>query len=225
MSLRHAQELGLAAGHLAIELRVAEQGRALVEFAYLRRLALGEQLPVAHVAVATGDVERDHDAVARLYMADPGTDLLNDAHGLVAEDVALVDEGSEHFVEVQIGPTDRARGDADDRVRRFDDRWIRNLVDAHIAPAVILHCFHLRSPFPGLGARTCAPNSSAHCCDGCSASPLPTRAERETDRLRLSVVGRADWYAFPACTRGFSGPWRTRTSNLGIKSPLLYQLS
>jgi len=25
---------------------------------------------------------------------------------------------------------------------------------------------------------------------------------------------------------GFSsGPWRTRTSNLGIKSPLLYQLS
>jgi len=26
--------------------------------------------------------------------------------------------------------------------------------------------------------------------------------------------------------RGFeSGPWRTRTSNLGIKSPLLYQLS
>ena len=23
----------------------------------------------------------------------------------------------------------------------------------------------------------------------------------------------------------FSGPWRTRTSNLGIKSPLLYQLS
>ena len=40
LRLRHAQQLGLGARHLAVELRVAEQRRALVVLAHLRRLAL-----------------------------------------------------------------------------------------------------------------------------------------------------------------------------------------
>ena len=44
LRLRHAQELGLAAGHLAVELRVAEQRGALAVLAHLRRLALRLQV-------------------------------------------------------------------------------------------------------------------------------------------------------------------------------------
>ena len=69
LRLRHAQELGLAARHLAVQLRVAEQRRALAVLVHLRRLALRVQLLVAHAAVAAGDVERDHDPVAGLDVA------------------------------------------------------------------------------------------------------------------------------------------------------------
>ena len=43
LRLRDAQVLGLAAGHLAVELRVAEQRRARAELPHLGRLALGLQ--------------------------------------------------------------------------------------------------------------------------------------------------------------------------------------
>ena len=52
LRLRHAQELGLTAGDLAVELRVAEQRGALALVAHLRRLALRVEVLVAHVAVA-----------------------------------------------------------------------------------------------------------------------------------------------------------------------------
>ena len=93
LGLRHPQVLGLPAGHLAVELGVAEQRRARALLVDLRRLALRLQALVAHVAVTAGDVERDHDAVADgLRLRDLGADLLDDAHRLVAEDVALVHE-------------------------------------------------------------------------------------------------------------------------------------
>ena len=44
------QQLGLPAGDLAVELRVAEERRALVLLAHLGRLALGEELLAAHPA-------------------------------------------------------------------------------------------------------------------------------------------------------------------------------
>ena len=59
LGLRHAQVLGLAAGHLAVELGVAEQRGARAVLADLGRLALRLQALVAHEAVAAGDVERD----------------------------------------------------------------------------------------------------------------------------------------------------------------------
>ena len=66
LGLRHAQVLGLPAGHLPVQLRVAEQRRALVVLAHLRRLALRVELLVAHEAVPARDVERHHDPVAGL---------------------------------------------------------------------------------------------------------------------------------------------------------------
>ena len=64
LGLRDAQQLGLAAGDLAVELRVAEQRGAHALVADLRRLALRLQPVVAHEAVPAGDVERDDHPVA-----------------------------------------------------------------------------------------------------------------------------------------------------------------
>ena len=64
LGLRDAQVLRLAARHLAVQLGVAEQRRALALLAHLGRLALRVEAALAHPAVPAGDVERDHDAVA-----------------------------------------------------------------------------------------------------------------------------------------------------------------
>ncbi len=91
--LRDAQVLGLPAGHLPVQLGVAEQRRPRAVLADLRRLALRVQLHAAHVAAAAGDVERDDHAVAGLDVRDVRAGLLDDAHRLVAEDVALAENG------------------------------------------------------------------------------------------------------------------------------------
>ncbi|KAB7754316.1 hypothetical protein MPHL21000_16990 [Mycolicibacterium phlei DSM 43239 = CCUG 21000] len=59
LGLRDAQVLGLAAGDLAVEGGVAEQGRAGALVAVLGGFALALQAVAAHEAVAAGDVEGD----------------------------------------------------------------------------------------------------------------------------------------------------------------------
>ena len=118
LRLRHAQELGLTAGHLAVELRVAEQRRTGAGVAVLGRLALREQVLIAHPAVPAGDVEGDHDPVAGGDVGDLRSDLLDDAHRLVTEHVAGVEVRPEHRVEMEVGAAETGRGDADDRIRR-----------------------------------------------------------------------------------------------------------
>jgi hypothetical protein len=149
MGLRHAQVLGLPAGHAAVEVRVAEEARALAVLVAGGRLALREQRLLAVEAVPAGDVERDDDAVAGGDVAHLGPDLLDDAHRLVADDVALLHLDDLAAVEVQVRAADRRRGDADDRVGRLLDRRIGDLVDAHVLLAMPddgLHlCFSARA--------------------------------------------------------------------------------
>jgi hypothetical protein len=140
--LRHPQVLGLPARHLAVHLGVAEQRGAFFFLAVLGGLALGEELAVAHPAVAAGDVEGDHDPVAGLDVGHLGANLLDDPHRLVAEDVALFHEGREDLVEVEVGAADRRGGDPDDRVGGFLDLRILDLVDADVAGAVPDSCLH-----------------------------------------------------------------------------------
>jgi hypothetical protein len=102
VGLRHAQELGLPAGHLPVELRVAEERGTRALGAHLGRLALRLQPLVAHEAVAAGDVEGDDDTVAGGDVLDLGAHRLHHAHGLVAEHVAGVDERPEHLVEMEV---------------------------------------------------------------------------------------------------------------------------
>ena len=142
LRLGHAQVLRLPAGHRSVEVRVAEQRGAHALLAHLRGLALGLQILLAHVAVPAGDLEGDHDAVAGREVRDRAAHLLDDAHRLVAEHVALVHERPQDLVEVQVGPAQAGGGDADDRVRRFVDRRVGDLVDADVALAVPGECLH-----------------------------------------------------------------------------------
>ena len=54
----------------------------------------------------------------------------DDAHGLVAEHVALAQVRAEHAVEVEVGSADRGGRDADDRVGRFLDDGVGDVDDA-----------------------------------------------------------------------------------------------
>ena len=108
LRLRHPQVLGLAAGHLAVELGVAEQRGARAVLAHLGGLALRLQARASHIKqwpqeMLNGITTRSPDARSVTV----GADLLDDAHRLVAEDVARVDERAEHLVEVQVGAADR----------------------------------------------------------------------------------------------------------------------
>ncbi len=131
-----AEVLGLAAGDPSIELGVAEEGCAAAMLADLCGLALGVQAMGAHVARAAGDVERDDDPFAGPHAGDVRADFLHDAHGLVAEDVAGVEEGAEEFVEVQVGSAQAGRGDLHDHVRGVFDHGVGHGVDAYVAFAV-----------------------------------------------------------------------------------------
>ena len=142
LRLRDAQVLGLPAGHLAVELRVAEQRGAHPLVVDLGGLALRLQPVAAHEAVTAGDVERDHHAIALGEVGDLRADLLDDPHRLMAEDVALAHERAEDLVEVQVGAADAGRCDAHDRIgRRFDAR-VRDGVHADVPLAVPRDSFH-----------------------------------------------------------------------------------
>src|SRR5829696_6289934 len=116
LGLRHAQILSLPAGQLPIELGVAEQGGAHVLVAHLGGLALSLQSLVAHEAVAAGDLEGDHHAVAGGQVGDLRTDLLDYAHRLVPLQIALFHKGGEDLVEVEVRAADGRRRHAHHRV-------------------------------------------------------------------------------------------------------------
>ena len=119
LGLRHPQVLRLGARHLAVQLAEAEQRGAHALVAHLGGLALRVQPLGAHPAVPATDLERHDDPVPDLEVARLGADLLDDAHRLVTEDVALAHERAERLVEVQVRAADSARGDPDDRIVRF----------------------------------------------------------------------------------------------------------
>ena len=146
MRLWDAQELGLTSRHLAVELGVAEKRGAFALVPDLGRLALREELLLAHVAAPAGDVERDHDPVTGLDVPHLGTHGLDDPHRLVTEDVAFVHERPHDLVEVQVRTADPAGSDSDNRVGRLLDGGIGDVFHADVALSVISDGLHLIPP-------------------------------------------------------------------------------
>src|SRR5215217_9045009 len=93
-----------------------EQGCAHALLAHLGGLALGLKPPLAHEAVAAGDLEGDYHPVTDREVRGPASDLLDDAHRLVAEDEPLGHERGENLVEVEVRAADGRGRDADHRV-------------------------------------------------------------------------------------------------------------
>jgi len=126
---------------------------------HLGRLTLRVQLLVTHEAVTTGDVERHDHPVTGADVPHLAPDRLDDPHGLVAEDVTLVDEPAQHLVQVKVGPTDPAGGDPHDGVGRLLDGGIGNGVDSDVALGMPGECFHARVLPHCLAKYDRAPNS------------------------------------------------------------------
>jgi hypothetical protein len=99
--------------------------------------------PHIHPAVPARHVERYHDPVAGRDVGDLPAHLLNDAHRLVAEDVALIDKRTEYLVEVEVRAAERRRRDAHYRVVGFLNGGIGDVIYAHVPLAMPRHCFHL----------------------------------------------------------------------------------
>ncbi len=99
---RNAQQLGLSARHLAVQLGVAKQRRTGAVLVHLGGLALRMQAVSAHPAVAAGNVEWDDDSVADAECGDVFAGRLDDPHRFVPEHVARIQKRGQHRVQVQI---------------------------------------------------------------------------------------------------------------------------
>src|SRR6516225_4553428 len=82
---------------------------------------------------------------------DAAADVFNDAAVLVAHRGRFAD-GVQTAIGPEIRPADTRRRQADDRVRRFNNSWVRPIVNAHVARTV-KHCTSHNSlpSFAGLG--------------------------------------------------------------------------
>jgi hypothetical protein len=100
--LWHPEQFGLPSGDGPVEFGVAEQSGTRAELVNLCRLALRLETERAHEATAARNVERHDDAIADGDRGDVSADFAHDAHRLVAKDVALRHERSEHLIEVEI---------------------------------------------------------------------------------------------------------------------------
>lgn len=141
IGLGHAHVLGLPAGQTAIQMAEAEQRRRwahvlVVEcgaLAGIGGLASGELLQHAVEAASAGHHERDHHTVAGFDRGDIGADVFDDAHELMAENIAMPQVRNLAAVQMQVRAADGGGGDAQDKIVAFDKGRIRHGFDPHIA--------------------------------------------------------------------------------------------
>src|SRR5690606_17325177 len=109
-------------------------------------LAGGELVQQAVEAAPAGDHEGDHHAVAGPHPAHLRPRLLDDAHELVAEDVAIFHARDLAAVDVQVRTADRGRGHAHDDVVRLRERGIGHGFNADILRSVVGQGLHGGTP-------------------------------------------------------------------------------
>jgi hypothetical protein len=139
---RHARLLGLQAMERAGHVGAAEEDGAGALAARIRIVALHEVPGAAVAAMAAGDGGQDHDPVTDIEVAHHGAELLDRAHGLVAQDRARLHVGHGAAHHVKVGAADRRRPDAHDGVGGLLDLGFGHVVEADVADAVEHDCFH-----------------------------------------------------------------------------------
>jgi hypothetical protein len=103
------------------------------------------QLLLAVRALAASDLERRNDTLTELEVGDIGAKAVDDAHELVAKDVALLEAHDLAMVEVKIGAADGATGDLEDNIVRLGDVRDSSLDHANILVAEPGQSLHLRT--------------------------------------------------------------------------------
>src|SRR3569623_2982909 len=101
---------------------------------------------MAHRALAAGDGEGDHHAVAHLQLLHPAAELDDLAHELVSQDFPLLHRGDEPVVKMQVGPANGGRRDLQDRVAVVQDAGGRHRLDADLLLTLPAVRIHFRSP-------------------------------------------------------------------------------
>ena len=102
-----------------------------------------EKPSLAEEALATGNGERDNDTVADFQRFVVATDFNDFPHVFVAQNVALAHRRDDAIENMQVGATDRACGDLDDRVSRMLYFRVGHTLAAHVAFAVPGQRLHL----------------------------------------------------------------------------------
>ena len=77
-----------------------------------------------------------------LALVDVRAELFDDAHRLVAEDVAGLHERDEAVDQVQVGAADAGRRDADDGIAAVEDLGVGNVLDLHLVRCTPDEGFH-----------------------------------------------------------------------------------
>jgi hypothetical protein len=96
----------------------------------------------AVAAAAAGDVERHRHPVPDFDPGDAGADGLDDAHVLVAEDLALLDAGAA-FVHVQVRSADVRRRDSNQGIGGCLDGRVGDLFDRDAERPLVDNGFHI----------------------------------------------------------------------------------
>jgi hypothetical protein len=105
-------------------------------------LAAGKKAVLAEKALAAGDRERHHDAVAYPELFVLGSDLDDFAHGFVAEHVALFHRRHDAIHQMEVRPANRARCHLDNRIATVLDLGIRHAIAPDVVLAMPSQRFH-----------------------------------------------------------------------------------
>ncbi|MNH27059.1 hypothetical protein D3C79_871520 [compost metagenome] len=101
-----------------------------------------EQLVLAEEAAAARDHERDHHPVTGAYGCHCATNVFDDPHELVAEDIARLDQRDLATIQVQVRAADGRGGHPQKDIVIFLQVRFWHVVDTDIASAVIGQCAH-----------------------------------------------------------------------------------
>ena len=99
---------------------------------------------MAEDAGTVGVGERHYDELTNLDAANVGADVLDDADRLVAH-VAPRVAGLHCLVRPEVAAADRGARDADQRVGRFDQSRVGDVLDPNVAGAVHDSCTHVQA--------------------------------------------------------------------------------
>src|SRR5207253_682944 len=120
----------------------------------VRVIARGPQTLLTEEAVAAGDREWHHHAVASPEVVYLRSDFHDLAHELVAEDIPLHHRRNIAIVEMQVGATDGRQTVLHDAIVGIDDPRVWYVLDPHIIDAIPAHSFHHSSLYPSTGGLT-----------------------------------------------------------------------